>query len=69
MMKITFLKLKINARITMHAAEQGPKQESIQDWNIYWNIKLLCETHIVQKQKKNKSTGFTEMFFFCRGCT
>ena len=34
----------------MRAAEQGPKQGSIQDWNIHWNLRLLGETQRAQKQ-------------------
>jgi len=50
-----FLNLwKRNARM-MRAAEQGPKQESIRDWNIYWNLRLLCKIQRAQKKRKTKN--------------
>jgi len=65
-----FLNLwKRNARM-MRAAEQGPKQESIRDWNIYWNLRLLCKIQRAQKKKKDKkSMGLREMLFICNGWT
>jgi len=38
----------------MRAAEQGPKQESIQDWNIHSNLRLLGEIQRAQKKTKNQ---------------
>jgi len=34
----------------MRAAEQGPKQESIRDRNIHWNLRLLCKIQRAQKK-------------------
>jgi len=34
----------------MRAAEQGPKQESIQDWNIHYNIRLLWNSTCAKKR-------------------
>jgi len=35
----------------MRAAEQGPKQESIQDWNIHLYLGLLCEFNMRKKRR------------------
>jgi len=54
----------MNARMIC-AAEQGPKQESIQDWNIR-RLLIVIE---IRRALKKKSIGFTKMLFLYEGWT